>query len=36
MQVAEVQANASDLSAAHRLSETEQRTLMRLLKKIYQ
>lgn len=36
MQAAEIRAHDSDSQAAHRLSETEQRTLMRLLKKIYQ
>ncbi len=35
MQKAEVAAIESDASAAHQLSATEQKTLMRLLKKIY-
>jgi hypothetical protein len=35
MQQAEVAAVESDASAAHQLSAAEQKTLMRLLKKIY-
>jgi len=35
MQSAEVAAVESDASAAHQLSAAEQKTLMRLLKKIY-
>jgi len=35
MQKAEVAAVVSDSSAAHQLSVAEQKTLMRLLKKIY-